>query len=246
MVMVTSLGKLTISPRVFIVILHKFVWNIHSIAHLFDKWKPYTEYFPCFHRLYKKRKMVYSDTVYYSGGMPSDFVDREKRKRTMKKSLLALLAALCLLLWGCSDKDNPPQEAVLTPPVTAPTAAPATQSAPAEASAAPEQTIPEQTAPAETAAPAESADTSALTAAPGVYTYQSPDALWTLTLRDNGPYTLQKDGDIPHTGEAWAPNEDGTISCGPTDLWTEVFADSNGCSRWSLYSDGRCEPVIPG
>lgn len=232
---------MSIFPRVFIVILHKFDLIRISIAQLFDKWKPKAEYFPRFHRLYKKRKMVYSDTVYYSDGMPSDYVDREKRTQTMKKALPALLAAFCLLLCGCSHKDKSPQEAILTPPVTAPTAAPATQFPPAAASAAPGQAT-----PAETAAPEASADTSALTTEPGVYTYQSPDALWTLTLRDNGPYTLQKAGDTPHTGEAWAPNGDGTISCGPTDLWTEAFADSNGCSRWSLYPDGRCEPIIPG
>ena len=168
--------------------------------------------------------------------MRSDFVanhDREKRNPIMKKLVFALgLGALCLVLTGCAGEENTP--AVQDIPTEAVTAAPA-EPAPAPESAPPAESTP---------APAE--ETAAFVPVPGVYTYQGEDALWTLTLRDSGPYTLQKEGDVPHTGESWADNGDGTIRCGPTDLWTEAFADSNGCSRWLLCSDGRCEPVFPG
>ena len=148
----------------------------------------------------------------------------------MKKALFALTALLlCLVLVGCGSKNAPSETAEIpTPPMT--TALPTATAAPEEAAAQP------------SAQPA-MADT---TVAAGVYTYETADALWTLTLRDTGPYTLQKEGDTPHTGEAWAPEADGTVSCGPTDLWTESFADANGCSRWVLYVNGRCEPLIPG
>ena len=151
----------------------------------------------------------------------------------MKKLVFALgLGALCLVLTGCAGEENTP--AVQDIPTEAVTAAPA-EPAPAPESAPPVESTP---------APAE--ETAVFVPVPGVYTYQGEDALWTLTLRDSGPYTLQKEGDVPHTGESWADNGDGTIRCGPTDLWTETFADSNGCSRWLLRSDGRCEPVFPG
>ena len=148
----------------------------------------------------------------------------------MKKVLLAMTALLlCLLLCGCGGKDAPSQPAEIpTPPVT--TELPTATAAPAgEVAAQP---------PAE---PVAMADT---TVAAGVYTYETADSVWTLTLRESGPYTLQKEGDVPHTGEAWAAEADGTVSCGPTDLWNESFADANGCSRWVLFLDGRCEPMI--
>ena len=30
------------------------------------------------------------------------------------------------------------------------------------------------------------------------------------------------------------------------ELAREAFADGEGCTRWTLYADGRCEPVFPG
>ena len=150
----------------------------------------------------------------------------------MKKALFTLAAlCICLLFTGCGSKDAPSEPAEIpTPPMT--TALPTATDA---------ETVGEAT-PQPSTQPV-MADT---TVAPGVYTYETADSLGTLTLRETGPYTLQKEGDAPHTGEAWAPEADGTVSCGPTDLWTESFADANGCSRWVLYVDGRCEPLIPG
>ena len=148
----------------------------------------------------------------------------------MKKVLLAMTALLlCLLLCGCGGKDAPSQPAEIpTPPVT--TELPTATAAPAG-----------EVAVQPSAEPVAMADT---TVAAGVYTYETADTVWTLTLRESGPYTLQKEGDVPHTGEAWAAEADGTVSCGPTDLWNESFADANGCSRWVLFLDGRCEPMI--
>jgi len=151
----------------------------------------------------------------------------------MKHRMFPLLCAgLCLLFAGCAEKETPPPADIPTAPISTP--------APTEAPA-------ETAVPVETAAPTAAAqETAVFLPVPGVYTYSAEDALWTLTLRDSGPYTLQKEGDIPHTGESWAVNEDGTVSCGPTDLWNEAFADGYGCSTWTLFPDGRCEPVISG
>ena len=154
----------------------------------------------------------------------------------MKKALFALAAlCICLLFTGCGSKDAPSEPAEIpTPPMT--TALPTATAG---------EPVAEAVADA-TAQPSAEPVMAETTVAAGVYTYETADALWTLTLRDNGPYTLQKEGDTPHTGEAWVPEADGTVSCGPTDLWTESFADANGCSRWVLYPDGRCEPLIYG
>ena len=160
----------------------------------------------------------------------------------MKKVLLAMTALLlCLLLCGCGGKDAPSQPAEIpTPPVT--TELPTATAAPAGEVAAQPSTEPAEEATAQPSA--ESAAMADTTVAAGVYTYETADTVWTLTLRESGPYTLQKAGDIPHTGEVWVAEADGTVSCGPTDLWNESFADANGCSRWVLYLDGRCEPMI--
>lgn len=158
-----------------------------------------------------------------------------------KKAIFLLLAGVVsAVLIGCGKEEAPPPVATAVPTASVVTAAPGETAAPAvtqspvETTAAPVESI---SAPAGQEAMAQPA--------PGVYTYQSPTAVWTLTLRENGPYTLQKEGDFPHTGESWAPNSDGTISCGPTDLWNEDFADDYGCTNWTLYPDGRCEPVLP-
>ena len=151
----------------------------------------------------------------------------------MKKLVFALgLGALCLVLTGCAGEENTPAaQDIPTEAVTA---------APAEPAPAPESAPPAENTPA----PAE--ETAAFVPVPGVYTYQGEDALWTLTLRDSGPYTLQKEGEPPHTGEAWAVNEDGSVSCGPTDLWNESFADRDGCTNWVFYPGGVCAPIFPG
>jgi len=160
----------------------------------------------------------------------------------MKKSVFVLLAVFCLLLSGCGKGEDTPAAEIPTPPVTTaiPTAATAEPAAAEAATAAPAVTA------EPSAAPTEAPEAAAAHAGPGTYTYTAADGVWTLTLRDSGPYTLQKAGDFPHTGESWAVNADGTVSCGPTDLWTEAFADGEGCTRWTLYADGRCEPVFPG
>jgi len=155
----------------------------------------------------------------------------------MKKILFAFLAVVCLLFAGCGKTKEAPAARIPAPPTSTPVC-----TAPAEATAVPTAT-PEMTAEP-SAAPAEAGESVVVYAEPGTYTYQSAEGLWTLTLRDNGPYTLQREGDFPHTGESWAVGDDGTIHCGPTDLWTEAFADGNGCSRWILSPDGHCEPVF--
>lgn len=151
----------------------------------------------------------------------------------MKRSLCAVLAALVLAagLCACGGAQEPPS-AVTAP--TTPEASPAPTATPT-----PAPTIPPEPTGEPAAEPV--ADVAA-----GSYVYDDGASLWTLTLRDTGPYTLQREGDVPHTGESWTVNGDGTVSCSPTDLWTEPFADSYGCTSWVVYSDGRCEPLLPG
>ena len=45
-----------------------------------------------------------------------------------------------------------------------------------------------------------------------------------------------------HSGESWITEADGTVTCGPTDIWEEDFSLSYGTSRWKI-SGKTCKPV---
>lgn len=164
------------------------------------------------------------------------------------KPILPPLLAAALVLAGCSAAGTGAGETA--PPAARLTAAPAGETAapPATAQAAPEPTA----EPAASLAPepaGESGDTSATAeavpaVAAGTYTYDSPEGTWKLQLRADGLFTLTGPDGMPHTGEGWITEADGTVSCGPTDIYDEDFAFNGGCSRWSIAGSG-CVPVIP-
>lgn len=149
------------------------------------------------------------------------------------KHLRILLPAAALLAVLCAGCAAPAGETAPTPsPEPVATLAPA--ETPEPASAGPE---------------AESGDAAAPAA--GSYTYTDPEvgaSTWVLTLRDNGTFTLREDREdgtsALHTGESWVANPDGTVTCGPTDIWPVWFSFDGGCSTWTLEPDGTCCPVV--
>lgn len=176
----------------------------------------------------------------------------------MKKRILTLTAALAVLTFSaacfaaCSAPSGaaaPAVTAVTAAPAPAETAAPAAETAPATAAPAAET-------PAPTAAPAASDGPSpsvvaktAIGGRAGTFTFDEGGTVWTLTLRENGTYTLQEaradKTTALHTGESWLVNADGSVTCGPTDIWKASFSVNDGGSEWVLYSDGTCSPIIP-
>lgn len=167
---------------------------------------------------------------------------KKKKETLMKQKIIAAASAIILTacLCACGGQKSPAPPAAETGPVT--TAESSSVPAPEPSSVPAPELTPEPSAQPETVPPA---GEPASPVSPGSYIYDDGAALWTLTLRADGPYTLRKEGDAPHTGESWTENADGTVSCSPTDLWAEPFADGDGCTRWVLYSDGRCQPVFP-
>ena len=158
---------------------------------------------------------------------------------------ITVLLTCALLLSACGGS----AEAEPTPTPTAePTAAPTDTPAPTEA---PTPTPTEAPTPTPTAEPTETPEpteepTPSPTPAPpvacGIYTYRSPEGEWKLELRDDGLFTItDPDGGI-HTGEGWSTAADGTVHCGPTDIYFSSFAYDGGCSRWSI-SGSTCSPL---
>ena len=172
----------------------------------------------------------------------------------MNRHLQAGLLALCLcaaVLAGCGGEKTAqtmaPAEATALPtaePTAAPTAAPAPTAEPTAVPTATPEPTPEPT-PAPTATPEPTPEGPTPTpVAAGSYTYKSAKGTWKLQLRDDGLFTLtDPDGGV-HTGESWITDTDGTVLCGPTDIYFEDFAFSGGCSRWTV-SGKNCSPVMP-
>lgn len=78
---------------------------------------------------------------------------------------------------------------------------------------------------------------------PGKYTYRSAKGKWTLSLRADGLFVLTDPNGVQHPGESWITEDDGTVTCGPTDIYDAEFAFAGGCSRW-MISGKNCEPVF--
>lgn len=168
------------------------------------------------------------------------------------KRILPPLLAAALVLGGCSAAGRPAEETgspvptATATPTGEPTSTPGATPAPT-ATATPTGSP----APTATAAPdEEDEDTSAIgeptptPVAAGTYTYDSPAGAWTLQLREDGLFTLTGPDGMPHTGEGWITEADGTVTCGPTDIYFEDFAFNGGCSRWSI-TGSSCVPAIP-
>lgn len=170
--------------------------------------------------------------------------------------LCAALAGLLLLRRGAETRAALAPEPTPTP---APTAAAEVTAAPIETPAptdAPTPTPPTTEEPAATEEPEEAEETEepgeatpsptpivSQTGGVGTYTWKDGEDEWTLTLRDNGTYTLMDPSGYPHTGESWSVGEDGTVSCGPTDLYDVDWSYSGGCSHWYFPSWQMCAPV---
>jgi len=164
--------------------------------------------------------------------------------------LTALLVGT-LLLSGCGQK-TPAAPAPAAEPAAhstaVPTAAPTEAPTPAPTEApAPEPTAEPTAIPTEAPTEAPTAEpTAAPAAAPvesGTYVWQGEGGTWTVALRDSGLFTLTDPAGGIHTGEGWSDNGDGTVTCGPTDIYEADFSFSGGCSRWAIEPGGSCRPV---
>ena len=91
--------------------------------------------------------------------------------------------------------------------------------------------------------PAEPTPTPAPPVPAGTYTYVDADGgEWKLELRDDGLFTITDPDGKPHTGEGWSTAADGSVHCGPTDIYFAPFAFNGGCSRWKI-SGNTCTPL---
>ena len=185
----------------------------------------------------------------------------------MDRRKLCIILSACLLcaalLAGCGSAEKSVQTvastAAPTPEPTAdptpePTAEPTAEPTPKPtpeptAEPTPEPTAeptPEPTAeptPEPTAEPTPAGPTPR-PVAPGLYTWKSANGTWTLSLRDDGLFTITDYQGVPHTGEGWDTESEGVVICGPTDIYFEDFAFNGGCSRWKI-SGKSCSPVMP-
>ena len=59
-----------------------------------------------------------------------------------------------------------------------------------------------------------------------------------------GLFVLTDPKGFQHPGESWITEDDGTVTCGPTDIYDAEFAFALGCSRWTI-SGKTCKPVMP-
>lgn len=148
------------------------------------------------------------------------------------KKLICILAAMALLA-GCAPADAPQTQS----PETAPAVEPAEET-PAEEAQEPAE---------ETQAPSVA----------GTYTYeehlelggQTIDSTWTLTLQENGTYTLDTQimGEPrTFTGTYTQGGEPGRVTTGtPAEGAPEmvVFFKQDGSCDWILNTDGTCAPA---
>ena len=179
-------------------------------------------------------------------------MNRTNALRTILPGLL--LAAL--LLSGCGASASAPAPIVTIVPTLSPAEPTA---APAQATAAPTQAPAPTPIPTPAPTPTPTAvptDTPVPSSAPateepavkqvpaGKYTYKAKDGTWTLQLRDDGLYLLIDPSGEQHPGEGWITEPEGTVLCGPTDIWDVEFAFGDGCTRWKI-SGKTCKPVRP-
>ena len=152
----------------------------------------------------------------------------------MRRSTKCLAAAVLIAALGVLSACGASAAAPL--PTSGPTAAPTETPAPtAEPTPAPTET------PAPTAA--EPTPTPAPPVPAGTYTYVDADGgEWKLELRDDGLFTITDPDGKPHTGEGWSTAADGSVHCGPTDIYFAPFAFNGGCSRWKI-SGNTCTPL---
>ena len=144
----------------------------------------------------------------------------------MRRSTKRLAAAVLIAALGILSACGAPAASL---PTSEPTAAPTLTPEPTEAP------TPTPTAePTPTPAPPVPA---------GTYSYVDADGgEWKLELRDDGLFTITDPDGKPHTGEGWSTAADGSVHCGPTDIYFAPFAYNGGCSRWSV-TGSTCQPL---
>lgn len=180
----------------------------------------------------------------------------------MKKAIIALVLLAALCLCGCGGKAaaepaaspvpvetaSPAPTAEPTPePTEEPTPEPTAEPTPEPTPEATMEPISDPTAEP-VVEPEEPAEVAVLCVfpGPGSYTYKiSSKEEWKVQLRDDGLFTLIDPSGHVHTGEGWEENPDGTVTCGPTDIYMESFAFDGGCSRWVFSKGNQCEPLKP-
>ena len=169
----------------------------------------------------------------------------------MRRSTKRLAAAVLIAALGILSACGAPAAPEATPlPTSEPTAAPTLTPQPTEAptpTPTPEPTAtatPEPTPePTAEPTPAEPTPTPAPPVPAGTYTYTDADGgEWKLELRDDGLFTITDPDGKPHTGEGWSTAADGSVHCGPTDIYFAPFAYNGGCSRWSV-TGSTCQPL---
>ena len=164
----------------------------------------------------------------------------------MRRSTKCLAAAVLIAALGVLSACGASAAAPL--PTSGPTAAPTETPAPtAEPTPAPTEAPTPTPTPAPTETPAPTAAEPMPTPAPpvpaGTYTYVDADGgEWKLELRDDGLFTITDPDGKPHTGEGWSTAADGSVHCGPTDIYFAPFAFNGGCSRWKI-SGNTCTPL---
>ena len=141
-------------------------------------------------------------------------------RRSTKRLAAAILIAALGILSACGTSAAPETTPL---PTSEPTAVPTAEPTPEP-----------MEAPTPTPAPPVPA---------GTYTYVDADGgEWKLELRNDGLFTITDPDGKPHTGEGWSTAADGSVHCGPTDIYFAPFAFNGGCSRWKI-SGNTCTPL---
>ena len=149
-------------------------------------------------------------------------------RRSTKRLAAAILIAALGILSACGTSAAPETTPL---PTSEPTAVPTAEPTP-EPTEAP--------TPTPTATPT---PTPAPPVPAGTYTYVDADGgEWKLELRNDGLFTITDPDGKPHTGEGWSTAADGSVHCGPTDIYFAPFAFNGGCSRWKI-SGNTCTPI---
>ncbi len=149
-------------------------------------------------------------------------------RRSTKRLAAAILIAALGILSACGTSAAPETTPL---PTSEPTAVPTAEPTP-EPTEAP--------TPTPTATPT---PTPAPPVPAGTYTYVDADGgEWKLELRNDGLFTITDPDGKPHTGEGWSTAADGSVHCGPTDIYFAPFAFNGGCSRWKI-SGNTCAPL---
>lgn len=170
-------------------------------------------------------------------------------RRSTKRLAAAVLIAALGILSACGapaaslPTSEPTAVPTLTPePTEAPTPTP-TPTPTAEPTPTPTPTPSPTPEPTAEPTPAEPTPTPAPPVPAGTYTYvDAAGGEWKLELRDDGLFTVTDPDGKPHTGEGWSTAADGSVHCGPTDIYFAPFAYNGGCSRWSV-TGSTCQPL---